>query len=399
MRTASKVFRSIGLFGIVVSLIFAAGNHFRLSAMGHGPFILFVFFLACFFLALLLGSQGSIELDGLVLPGADEHEDEEIHLPGPSWFPAAYGVAAFVLVLGLVMDPRVLVAGGVLIVLTTIGWALESVKDYRREIAHAKPGHGRLPSTAAIEIAHRVVEFGRVHGGTDAVVQHLGRGRAEVVLVGGDGAWGSLVAPSVEAGREACALAAANMHEAWPSGLGNRVRTGPEVWREMGGESALASPAGHDTPRDGSTQVAGAVFRWLAVFALLADLLFSVGNKFSHGTLQGTAILTAFAIACFYLSLGLKNAKARPEDAAFAGDDHVTIEPSEPDPPIDLATLHLPGPSWWPAAFSIALGLLVWGLVYNPTMLIVGVAFTVVCCVGWGVESVREYRQSISGHH
>jgi hypothetical protein len=399
LRTASAVFRAIGAFGLTVCLIFAAAGRFRLANV-QGPFILGVFFVACLFLALFLGRQGSIELDGLTLPGADLHdEDEEIHLPGPSWYPAAYGVAAFVLVLGLVMDRRVLVAGGVLVVLTTIGWALESVKDYRREIAHAAPAHGRLPSTAAIELAHRVVAFGRVHGGTDAVVQHLGRGRAELVLVGGDGAWGSLVAPSVEAGREACALASATVHESWPAGLGARVRTGADVWREMGGESALTSPAGHDAPRDGNTQVAAKVFLWLAFFALLADLLFSVTNKFSRTTLQGTAILTAFALACCYLFIGLKNAKARPEDAAYAGDDNVTVEPSEPEPPIDLETLHLPGPSWWPAFFSVALGLLVWGLVYNRTVLLAGVALTVVCCVGWALESVREYRQSISGHH
>jgi hypothetical protein len=31
--------------------------------------------------------------------------------------------------------------------------------------------------------------------------------------------------------------------------------------------------------------------------------------------------------------------------------------------------------------------------------LIVGIVGLVVCCVGWGVESVHEYRQQISGQH
>jgi len=73
--------------------------------------------------------------------------------------------------------------------------------------------------------------------------------------------------------------------------------------------------------------------------------------------------------------------------------------PSKPDPPIDLETLHLPGPSWWPAFFSVAAGLLVFGLVFSGPMAIVGVVGLVVCTVGWAIESVHEYRQSISGQH
>ena len=397
MRTAAKVFRSIGLFGLLACLVFAAAERFEAERL-QGPFILGVFFLACLFLSLLLGAQGAIELDGLTLPGADAHADEEIHLPGPSWYPAFYGVAGLVTVLGLVLDKRVLVAGVVLLVLTTVGWAAESVRDYRREVAHAA-APAALPPADAIHLAHQVVAFSHLHGGAESVVQHLGRGAAELVLVGADGAWGSLVTRDVATGRTACALAGTTLHERWPTGLGARVRTSDTEWRVMGGEHAFSAAGGHDAPRDGSTQVAAKVFLGLAIFAVLADALFSVSSKFRAANLQGMAILAAFGAACFYLYLGLKNAKARPEDAAYAGDDHVTIEPTVPDPPIDLATLHLPGPSWWPAFFSVALGLLVFGLVFSRPLLLAGVVLLVVCCVGWGVESVREYRQQIAGHH
>jgi hypothetical protein len=397
MRTAARVFRSLGAFGLVVCLVFAAASRFKYANL-QGPFILGVFFLACLFLSLLLGAQGSVELDGLTLPDAGGHEDEEIHLPGPSWYPAAYGVAGLVLMLGLVMNRNMLVAGIVLVVLTTIGWAVESVRDYRREVAHA-PAAVTLPPAAAIDLAHEVLAFSRAHGGADSVVQHLGRGAAEVVLVGADGAWGSLVAGDVATARTACALAGTTVHERWPSGLGARVRTGEDQWREMGGERALSDGGGHEAPRDGTTQVASKVFLGLTLFAVLADTVFASSSKFRAANLQGMVILTAFAGACFYLHLGLKNAKARPEDAAYAGDDHVTIEPTVPDPPLDLETLHLPGPSWWPAFFSVALGLLVFGLVFSTTLLVVGFAGLVLCCVGWGIESVHEYRQQISGQH
>ena len=128
-------------------------------------------------------------------------------------------------------------------------------------------------------------------------------------------------------------------------------------------------------------------------------MFYATASKFSWNNAQNIAILTAFGLACYYLYLGLRNAKARPEDAAFATDDGVTVEPDEPLPPVDLETLHLPGPSWWPAFFSVALGVLVLGLVFWPGVLVAGILLLVVCCVGWGIESVHEYRQSISGHH
>lgn len=397
MRTASRVFRSIGLFGLVACLVFAAASKLR-SATLEGPFILAVFFLACLFLSVLLGAQGAVELDGLTLPGADAHEDEEIHLPGPSWYPAAYGVSGLLVMLGLVMGHGVLIAGIVAIVLTTIGWGVESVHDYRREVAHAKAAVA-MPPPAAIDLAHEVLAFSREHGGADSVVQHVGRGAAQVVLVGADGAWGALVARDVATGRTACALAGTTSHERWPAGLGARVRTGEAQWREMGGENAFSAAGSHEAPRDGSTQTASKVFLGLATFAFLIDLLYSTTSRFRLANLEGTAILTAFALACFYLHLGLKNAKARPEDAVYAGEDHVTIEPTVPDPPVDLETLHLPGPSWWPAFFSVALGLLVFGLVFSKTLLLVGIAGLVLCCIGWGIESVHDYRRQISAHH
>ena len=398
MRTASRVFFWLGFFGLLMTVGYAAASRFSADNV-QGVTTLGLFFVACMFLSKFMAPQGAIELDGLTLPG-DGHDDEheEIHLPPPSWMPAAYSVALLVLVLGLVFNRTMILVGLALTVLVTIGWGLESVKEYRREIAHAKHPTS-LPSTHAIELAQQVLAFRRLHGGAEAVVQHVGRGRAQVVLVGSDGGFGLLHAADVAVAREATALAGTAHHVGWPSGLGGRVRTGEEQWRSMGGEKAFSGGDAHAAPRDGTTQVASRVFLALAVFAVFAAVLFGVASRFAYDNVQGVAILTAFALACYYLYLGLKNAKARPEDAAYAGEDYVTLEPEKPDPPIDLEHLHLPGPSWWPAAFSVALGLLVFGLVFSTGMLIAGVVLLVVCCVGWGIESVHEYRQSISGQH
>jgi hypothetical protein len=397
VRSASKVFRGIGLFATIAAILYASASRFSFDNL-QGVTVLGLFAFANLYLGRSLGRDADV--DDLVLPGAEAHGEEgEIHLPGPSWYPAAYGVALPVLVFGLVLHSWLILGIGIaLVVLTTIGWALESVKEYRREIAHHKPA-GPLPDEATLELARQVLAFRRDHGGADSVVQHLGRGAAEIVLVGKDGAWGSLVVRDVAQAREACAIAGTDVHQAWPGGLGGRVRTGPDQWVAMGGERPF-EPAAHDAPRDGTTQVAARVFLGLAIFALFAAVLYSAASRFSFDNLQGSAILATFAAALYYLYLGLKNAKARPEDAAYAGDDYVTLEPVHPDPPVDLETLHLPGPSWWPAIFSVAGAVLVWGLVFHsPIGTLAGIGLLVVCCVGWGLESVHEYRQQISGQH
>lgn len=398
MRSAARIFLGIGIFALIAATAFGLGyvDSDAPRAGLQGVVILVTFAIACGYLAFMLRPQGAHELDGLHLPTDGHHDAGEIHLPGPSIFPALYGVAGLVLFLGLVFHYTVALVGLVLVVGVTVGWARESVTDYRREIAHAVEDPHYDPRTIAT--AHQVQAFARSHHGAQAVVQHLGRGRAEVVLVGQDGTWGNVAAHDVAAGRTAVELAGVTRHEAWPQGLGQTVRADPDQWQRMAGIEAWESPQRVRGPRDGTTQTGAKIFVYIGIFAVAAVSLFMTGfiGRVRDGV-QGLTILGSFAIACFYLFFALRHARGEADDLPWADEHGVSREPTEPDPPIDLATLHLPGPSLMPALYSVAAGLLVFGLVFQPTLALVGLAMVVLTTIGWGVESVREYRQTVLG--
>jgi aspartate aminotransferase-like enzyme len=84
-------------------------------------------------------------------------------------------------------------------------------------------------------LARQVRVFGRRHGGAEACVEYLGRRGARLVLVGQDGAWGDLVAPTVEMARAAAASAEVTVRDAFDGEMAARVRTGPYEWRRMAG--------------------------------------------------------------------------------------------------------------------------------------------------------------------
>ncbi len=399
MRSAARIFLAIGIFAVLAGTAYGSGYVGDAPRDGvQGVVILGAFAIACFFLAVLLKPQGARELDGFHLPHEEGHEAGEIHLPGPSIFPALYGVAGLVLFLGLVFHYTVALVGLVLVVGVTIGWARESVADYRREVAHHVEEPDYDPRT--IDVAHRVQAFARAHHGAQAVVQHIGRGRAEVVLVGEDGVWGNVAAHDVAGARTATALAGVTLHESWPQGLGLSVRPDPDHWQRMAGAEPWEAPQRVRGPRDGTTQTGAKIFVNIGIFAVLAVSLFMTGfiGNLRDGV-QGLTILGSFAVACFYLFLALRSARGEADDLPWSDEHGVSREPTEPDPPIDLATLHLPGPSLMPAFYSVAAALLVFGLVFDYTLALVGLGLVVLTTIGWGVESVREYRQVVLGDH
>ncbi|GGL83730.1 hypothetical protein GCM10010129_29260 [Streptomyces fumigatiscleroticus] len=84
-------------------------------------------------------------------------------------------------------------------------------------------------------LAKRIGSFARAHGGAEGQVAYIGQRGARIVLVGEDGGWGDLVAPSYALARQAAEKAGITVHDAFDGALAAKVRTGPYEWSRMAG--------------------------------------------------------------------------------------------------------------------------------------------------------------------
>lgn len=80
-------------------------------------------------------------------------------------------------------------------------------------------------------LAKQARRFAGEHGGATAAVEYLGARGTRIVLVGGDGFWGDLVAPTHAAAERAVEVAGIARKE----DFGGDVRTGPYEWGRMAG--------------------------------------------------------------------------------------------------------------------------------------------------------------------
>ncbi|NYV75011.1 hypothetical protein [Streptomyces sp. UH6] len=96
----------------------------------------------------------------------------------------------------------------------------------------------------AARLAKQIGSFAAKHGGAEGQVAHLGRKGARIVLVGEDGDWGDLVAPTYDVAREAVAKAGITVHEDFDGEFAAKVRTGPYEWSRMAGIQ-LGGPSNH----------------------------------------------------------------------------------------------------------------------------------------------------------
>ncbi|MEV5321666.1 hypothetical protein AB0K92_29145 [Streptomyces sp. NPDC052687] len=85
------------------------------------------------------------------------------------------------------------------------------------------------------KLARRITAFSKEHGGAEGQVAYLGRRGARIVLVGEDGGWGDLVAPSYTIAEQAVAKAGITVHEAFDGEFAAKVKTGPYEWSRMAG--------------------------------------------------------------------------------------------------------------------------------------------------------------------
>ncbi|MFI7497062.1 hypothetical protein ACIBVL_00885 [Streptomyces sp. NPDC049687] len=84
-------------------------------------------------------------------------------------------------------------------------------------------------------LAQQISAFSKTHGGAEAQVAYIGERGARIVLVGEDGGWGDLVAPSVDLAHQAVQKAGVTLHESFDGEFAAKVKTGPYEWTRMAG--------------------------------------------------------------------------------------------------------------------------------------------------------------------
>ncbi|MFD8610681.1 hypothetical protein [Streptomyces sp. NPDC059631] len=94
----------------------------------------------------------------------------------------------------------------------------------------------------AARLAHRIGSFSKAHGGAEGQVAYIGERGARIVLVGEDGAWGDIVAPTWAIAEQAVQKAGITVHESFDGEFAAKVRTGPYEWTRMAGIQ-LGGPA------------------------------------------------------------------------------------------------------------------------------------------------------------
>jgi hypothetical protein len=85
------------------------------------------------------------------------------------------------------------------------------------------------------KLAREISAFAKAHGGAEGQVAYIGERGARIVLVGEDGGWGDLVAPSTEIAQQAVEKAGITVHESFDGEFAAKVKTGSYEWKRMAG--------------------------------------------------------------------------------------------------------------------------------------------------------------------
>ncbi|MEV8598105.1 hypothetical protein [Streptomyces sp. NPDC052012] len=101
-------------------------------------------------------------------------------------------------------------------------------------MADTQQAHPRAEQKAS-RLAKQINTFAKAHGGAEGQIAYIGERGARIVLVGEDGGWGDLVAPTYEIAQKAVEKAGITVHEAFDGEFAAKVRTGPYEWKRMAG--------------------------------------------------------------------------------------------------------------------------------------------------------------------
>jgi hypothetical protein len=87
----------------------------------------------------------------------------------------------------------------------------------------------------AAKLAHQISTFAKAHGGAEGQVAYIGERGARIALVGEDGEWGNLVAPTMEIAEQAVQESGITVHESFDGEFAAKVKTGRYEWKRMAG--------------------------------------------------------------------------------------------------------------------------------------------------------------------
>ncbi|MFF2505569.1 hypothetical protein ACFVTY_19605 [Streptomyces sp. NPDC058067] len=87
----------------------------------------------------------------------------------------------------------------------------------------------------AARLAREIGAFAKRHGGAGGQLAYMGERGIRIALVGEDGEWGNLVAPSDTVARKAVEKAGITMHEDFDGEFAAKVKTGRYEWTRMAG--------------------------------------------------------------------------------------------------------------------------------------------------------------------
>ncbi|MFE0177831.1 hypothetical protein ACFWZ2_36530 [Streptomyces sp. NPDC059002] len=94
---------------------------------------------------------------------------------------------------------------------------------------------GAKDERRAAKLAKEIGSFARAHGGAEGQIAYIGQMGTRIVLVGEDGGWGDLVAPTYAVARSAVEKAGITVHEDFDGDFAAKVETGPYEWTRMAG--------------------------------------------------------------------------------------------------------------------------------------------------------------------
>lgn len=107
--------------------------------------------------------------------------------------------------------------------------------DTKVEETASSPAADARAERRAAKLAKQIKAFAGAHGGADGQLAHTGRTGTRIVLVGEDGGWGDLMAPSHAVAVSAVERAGITLHESFDGDFAAKVRTGPYEWSRMAG--------------------------------------------------------------------------------------------------------------------------------------------------------------------